>query len=61
MDERVTIRVGEDIAAGLARFRKDEGAECRSKQDAFRYIVRDWLLNHSYLEDVPDRSVPPSA
>lgn len=50
MDERVTIRVEPDLVEGLERFIKDEVIDCRSRQEALRHIVRDWLGANGYLE-----------
>lgn len=50
MNERITIRVEVDIAEGLARFLADDPITCRSRQDAFRHIVRDWLMSRGYID-----------
>ncbi|MHA6692899.1 ribbon-helix-helix domain-containing protein [Devosia sp. A449] len=50
MNERITIRMEPDLAEGLERFIRDELIDCRSRQDAFRHIVRDWLGARGYLE-----------
>lgn len=53
MNERITIRVETDVTEGLQRFMDDDLVSCRSRQDAFRHIVRDWLVAHGYIEAPP--------
>jgi len=58
MSERITIRLEADIVEALRSVIADELIDCRSKQDAFRYIVRDWLTENQYLvPQVPQRDV----
>ena len=49
MNERITIRVTAEMKAALERFHEDQVAPVRSRQDAFRYIIEDWLIGHDYL------------
>lgn len=39
MQERITIRLTAEMKA----------APVRPRQDAFRYIIEDWLIGHGYL------------
>lgn len=56
MSERITIRLKADIVEALRSVVVDEPIDCRSRQDVFRYIVRDWLTENQYLEsEVPKR------
>ena len=49
MTDRITIRIEQDVASALERFIADGAVPLRSKQDAFRHIVRHWLAGQGYL------------
>lgn len=51
MSERITIRIDNDVEEALDRFISLEGAGLRTKQDAYRFIIRQWLMQQGYLED----------
>lgn len=51
-DDRITIPLTRDIVEALKRFADDEGDKVRTRQDAFRYIVREWLVANGYLSPV---------
>ena len=53
MNERITIRVTAEMKAALERFHQDQVVPARSRQDAFRYIIEDWLIGHHYLQPQP--------
>lgn len=55
MNDRITIRLDPDMVEALQRFLAEGEVDCRSRQDAFRYIVRDWLTEAGYLEQPPPR------
>lgn len=57
MTDRVTIRISADLAEALDRFIAADVAPFRSRQDAFRHIVRMWLINEGYM---PDSNAEPS-
>jgi hypothetical protein len=48
MSERITIRVTADMKAALERFHQEQMTPMRSRQDAFRHIIEDWLIEHGY-------------
>ena len=49
MTDRVTIRISTDLADALDRFIATDIAPFRSRQDAFRHIVRTWLISGGYM------------
>jgi hypothetical protein len=49
MADRITIRVSQDVADALDRFIAEGVLPAKSKQDAFRHIVADWLTTQGYL------------
>lgn len=49
MTDRVTIRVDPDLAKALDRFMAGDALPFRSRQDAFRHIVRTWLTTEGYM------------
>jgi hypothetical protein len=49
MNERITIRLTDDVNGALERLRQDKVMPMQSRQDAFRYIVEDWLAERGYL------------
>lgn len=51
-DDRITIPLTPDIVEALNRFTSDEASKGRTRQDAFRYIVREWLVRNGYLSPV---------
>ena len=51
MTDRITIRVGADLAQALDRFIASGIQPFRSRQDAFRHIVCMWLTREGYLPD----------
>lgn len=53
MDERVTIRVETDLSTALEKLVADGTVPARSRQEAFRYIVRDWLTARGHLQHAP--------
>ena len=55
MNERITIRVTAEMKAALEQFHQDQVVPVRSRQDAFRYIIEDWLIGHDYLQPQPSR------
>jgi metal-responsive CopG/Arc/MetJ family transcriptional regulator len=55
MNDRITIRLDPDIVEALEKFLVEEDVNCRSRQDAFRYIVRDWLTESGYLGQQPSK------
>lgn len=55
MIDRITIRITPDIAEALERFIAEEMGPPASRQDAFRHILRDWLISTGYLKNSPDR------
>jgi hypothetical protein len=57
MTDRVTIRIGADLAEALDRFMAADVAPFRSRQDAFRHIVATWLTDEGYM---PDTNAAPS-
>lgn len=50
MNERITIRVTAEMRKALERFHQDQVVPLRSRQDAFRFIIEDWLIGHHYLQ-----------
>lgn len=59
MADRVTVRVDADLVGALDRFRADSEPGLRTRQDALRHIVADWLAAHGYLPAtglIPDHS-----
>lgn len=51
-DDRITIRLSPDVAEALNRYLADEGGKVRTRQDAFRYITREWLVHNGYLSAI---------
>jgi hypothetical protein len=50
-NDRITVRVDADVFEAFERFIAQSGVPTRSKQDAYRHVVRDWLGTHGYLKD----------
>ncbi|ODT13983.1 MAG: hypothetical protein ABS35_36225 [Kaistia sp. SCN 65-12] len=59
MTDRITIRVGADLAEALDRFIATGIQPFRSRQDAFRHIVNTWLTREGYLPDTEAASSAP--
>jgi hypothetical protein len=49
MNERITIRLTDEVNGALEQLRQDNQMPMRSRQDAFRYIVEAWLTERGYL------------
>lgn len=49
MQQRVTIRIDQDIADALDAFVCEQTFAFKSRQDAYRFIIRDWLIARRYL------------
>jgi hypothetical protein len=54
VNNRITIRIESDVDEALKRVISSELTTAKSKQDAFRHIVRDWLTLKGYLAHVTD-------
>ena len=54
MNERITIRLTDKISGALERLLQDKVTPMKSRQDAFRYIVEDWLVERGYLPPTMD-------
>lgn len=48
MEKRVTVRVDAPLAEALGAFMSNGVAPMVSKQDAVRFILRDWLSSRGY-------------
>lgn len=55
-NSRITVRVDADVYDAFERFIAESGMTNRSKQDAYRHVVRDWLGTHGYLKGPPART-----
>lgn len=55
MADRITIRVTQDVVEALDRFIAAGVVPVRTKQDAFRHIVDDWLTTKGYLSSRRER------
>lgn len=51
MKERITIRIDDDLSEALDCFIAKRGHHFRSKQDAYRFAIREWLVWRGYLDD----------
>ena len=60
MTDRVTIRVSPDLAEALDRFMALNAPPFRSRQDAFRHIVCDWLTAEGYMTASNSASAKPA-
>ncbi|WP_152664547.1 hypothetical protein [Devosia geojensis] len=49
MRNRITIRIEDDVAEALERFISEGPSDFRTKQDAYRFVVREWLVTKGYL------------
>ena len=49
MNDRVTIRVSAEIIAALDRLIVAGTIPARSRQDAFRQIVEEWLATNGHI------------
>lgn len=50
MNERITVRITPEVKDALERFHQQQQLiPMRSRQDAFRHIIEDWLAAHGYL------------
>ena len=58
MNDRISLQVAPDAKEALDRFRGDQRAQLRSRQDVLRHIISDWLTSRGYL---PLQSSTPSA
>jgi hypothetical protein len=54
MNERITIRLTDEVNGALEQLRQDKLMPMQSRQDAFRYIVEAWLAEHGYLPRTMD-------
>jgi hypothetical protein len=52
MADRVTVRVDQEIIDALDLFHAARATDFRSRQDALRHIVADWLATRGYLPSV---------
>lgn len=50
MQSKITFRVPEDLAHGFDAFIAENSQTNGTRQDAMRFILRDWLLAKGYLE-----------
>ena len=49
MQDKITIRVPTELAQGFDAFIKANPQTNRTRQEAMRFILRDWLLAKGYL------------
>jgi hypothetical protein len=54
MNERITIRLTDEVNEALEQLRQDKQLPMQSRQDAFRYIVEAWLTERGYLPRTMD-------
>ena len=58
MNDRITIRISADVKEALERLHREQVIPMRSRQDAFRHIIEDWLMDRGYLPKPPSREDP---
>lgn len=51
--ERIDARMERDLLDGIDACARNEGIS--SRPEAVRFIVRDWLVGHSYIENPPPK------
>ena len=49
MQDKITIRVPTELAQGFDAFIKANPQANKTRQEAMRFILRDWLLAQGYL------------
>lgn len=49
MQPKITFRVPDDLAQGFEAFIKDHSQTNGTRQDAMRFILRDWLFAKGYV------------
>lgn len=54
-DPLVAFRISPDIAEGIDAYVGDQEPPPPNRSEAIRYILRDWLIGHGYLELPPAR------
>ena len=50
MQDKITIRVPTELAQGFDAFIKANPQANKTRQEAMRFILRDWLFANGYLE-----------
>ena len=61
MNDRITIRISADVKEALERLHREQVIPMRSRQDAFRHIIEDWLMDRGYLPKPPGQEDPRAA
>lgn len=49
MQDRISIRIDNEVAEALDKFVSGQTVAFKSRQDAYRLIVQDWLIARRYL------------
>ena len=59
MNDRLTIRVSPDLLLALERYIVASGAPNISRQEAFRQIARDWLVESGFFQSSINEVIDP--